>query len=604
MKTSRWNALKKSLVVISDQRSRTSPTMRCYCTLTRQDGVALVLALVAIMLLSMLGLYGAVGSQTDLRIANNDQLSKRVWDVADGGVRHGFRIFGQDSANAWSNGFSDELTNGGTGGSLGSAGGTVTTVEGQQYVFFPFGGTNSTDGYYIRAVDNFDDADQTTDKDQRVLIISRAQVGDAVKVVEALTNPPVSCALTANGDTLLSGNSASANVQVNTLDGNGACVHTNHDLKIQGSVSFPDGASATGAITACNGNPSLAGGGCEKAEAGTPWQYIPTINPGQWAQYVANLGIANPGGPYYILNSRNDLGNGGKITKGGKCQVTDPELVALIDPAQPSTCSPSDSPCGTAAAGTKLGQCAGGIVIAAGSPAPYAAEYNAIAGGGGGQGTINLGTTGVCKVKGLPAGIYYCDGKFDLIGSISGDVTLIARDSIEMQAQSDFVSYVPKTTSAYTNITNQTALNTEITAQGGIANYRTLMGNMPASYDLAAITNLGKKAYGALSNFSLISGQDIKMVGGTQITVQGIIFAHDEVYLSGNKDITGYIMAGSTKPTFPGDPHPPGAVAAGPGDGIEIDTLAGNVVLNFRPFDTLFPLGPPKMVAWHDNMPK
>jgi hypothetical protein len=87
------------------------------------------------------------------------------------------------------------------------------------------------------------------------------------------------------------------------------------------------------------------------------------------------------------------------------------------------------------------------------------------------------------------------------------------------------------------------------------------------------------------------------------ITVQGIMFAHDEVYLSGNKDITGFIYAGSGRPTYPGDPNPPVAVI-GPGDGIEIDTLAGNVVLNFRPFDTLFPLGPPTMIAWHDNMPK
>ena len=107
-----------------------------------------------------------------------------------------------------------------------------------------------------------------------------------------------------------------------------------------------------------------------------------------------------------------------------------------------------------------------------------------------------------------------------------------------------------------------------------------------------------------LSYFSLIAGKDIKMVGGTMITVMGIMFAHDEVYLSGNKDITGYIMAGSGKPTFPGDPHPPSAVVSGPGDGIEIDTLSGNVVLNYRPFDTIFPLGAPKMIAWHDNMPK
>jgi Tfp pilus assembly protein PilX len=144
--------------------------------LVQQNGIALVLALVSIVLMSILGLYGAIGSQTDLRISHNDQLAKRTWDVADGGVRHAFRILGQATADAWSNGFSDELSNGGVGGSLGSAGGTVTTIDGRQYVFFSFGGSNATDGYYVRAEDHFDDADQTTDKDQRIRIIARGQV--------------------------------------------------------------------------------------------------------------------------------------------------------------------------------------------------------------------------------------------------------------------------------------------------------------------------------------------------------------------------------------------------------------------------------------------
>ena len=106
-----------------------------------------------------------------------------------------------------------------------------------------------------------------------------------------------------------------------------------------------------------------------------------------------------------------------------------------------------------------------------------------------------------------------------------------------------------------------------------------------------------------LSNFSLVSGQDIKMTGGSQITILGIIFAHNEVYMSGNKNITGFVMAGAGKPTFPGDPHPPSLVGVS-GDSISIDTLSGNVVLNYRPFDTVFPLGAPAMIAWHDNMPK
>ena len=168
----------------------------------------------------------------------------------------------------------------------------------------------ATDGYYVRAEDNYDDEFQATDRDQRIRIIARGQVGDAVKVIEALTVPPVKCALTANGDTLLSGNSMSSNVQVNTLDGNGACVHTNENLKIQGSVNFPDGASASGSSHRLQRQPDywevVAVTQSKKTQ---PIQYIPTINPGQWAQYVANLGIANPAGPYYILHSRGSLPN-------------------------------------------------------------------------------------------------------------------------------------------------------------------------------------------------------------------------------------------------------------------------------------------------------
>jgi len=249
-----------------------------------------------------------------------------------------------------------------------------------------------------------------------------------------------------------------------------------------------------------------------------------------------------------------------------------------------------------------VGQCIDGIWIQ--NSGATATEYQSIAGGGGGQGTIDLGTDGVCKVKNLKDGIYYCDGKFDLTGPIDGNVTLISRDDIEMASQSSFVSYLPRTT-AETAITNQTALTAAITSAGSLANYRTQMGGLPASYNTNdKITDLGKYAYAMLSNFSLVAGKDIKMVGGTQVTVQGIIFAHDEVYLSGNKNITGYIMAGSGLPTFAGDPNPPSTTTSGPGDGIEIDTLSGNVVLNYRPFATNFPLGPPAMIAWHDNMPK
>ena len=166
-----------------------------------QRGMALVLTLVALVLFSTLGLFLAVNSQTESQIVGNEQSAKRAFDIANAGLSHTFRLIGDNSTTtAYRNGFDDELSEGGTGGALAATGTTVVTLDdGNRYRRFSFGG-----GYYnVRAVDNYDDNDQSTDSDQRIMIISRGQyttaTGTAEKVVQAIALPATPCALTMEG---------------------------------------------------------------------------------------------------------------------------------------------------------------------------------------------------------------------------------------------------------------------------------------------------------------------------------------------------------------------------------------------------------------------
>src|SRR5215468_4271419 len=86
---------------------------------TRQDGIALVMVLLIVMLISILSVFETLSGQSDLRIATNEQDAKRALDIAEAGVRHAIALLGSTgNPNAYQNGFVDELTNGGTGGAL------------------------------------------------------------------------------------------------------------------------------------------------------------------------------------------------------------------------------------------------------------------------------------------------------------------------------------------------------------------------------------------------------------------------------------------------------------------------------------------------------
>ena len=546
-----------------------------YSLATNQKGVAMIMALLAIAAIAMMGAFGAISAQSELQIAGNEQRSKRALGVSDAGVRHVLRILG-DPANplAYKNGFNDEFSNVGTGGVLGAAGAGLETIDGNQYVFFPFGGSG-TDGYLVRVVDNFDELtvnNPADDRDQSILLVSRGRAGGAEKVIQALATPPVECALTFGlASSTVGGSAASNDVQVNSNEGAGACVHGNGPVTISGNTTFPDGATASGSMTCQGSGPLISGGTCAaNAKGNEPLRNIIEANVGLMSQLVADLGNANANGPYYILHTRDSvLGAGlnlaGTVTRGGRC--------VQQDTAAPSVATPNTS---------QVGLCNGGVVVA--MPAGVTI--------GGGTCTFDQNT---------PAGIYYCDGNVGNSGQIPNGgpqraITFISRDHMSFSAQIDLRSFF--------NDANSEATSPQIVALANAAN-NIAAGAIPAPYagdstvlplPSVSLSTIGTTAAGRVKNIFLVSGADLSLTGSNQNMV-GIVLVHNEVNFSGSKTITGYVNAGDGLPTYTGDPHPQANIA----ENVPSNSVTGGLTVDFSNFSTLLPLGPPQLAAWNDD---
>lgn len=520
--------------------------------LHRQDGMALVLAIVLMLLVAILSVGGMATSQGELQIAANDQSAKRALAVADAGIRHAFRILGSSDANAYLNGFNDELANDGTGGALGAAaaGPPVTLDDGHQYLFFSFGG-GPNDGYYIRAVDNRDDADQTTDSDQKIILVARGRVGTAEKVIESLARPPVPCALlTGTRTTQVGGNASTDNLEVNTEDGTGACVHSNGPLSINGNPTFPDGATSANSAS-CVGSAQILDGGCEQIQAYQPVRAMPPIPIGDLGNWVAELGVkAQAAGlaashrRFYILDAQT-----GQVKQGGSCytETTGNEI---------------------SGAASNVGLCTGGVVVTA--PAGIGAV-------GGGE----------CVFSGVVApGIYYCTGRAENSGQVnSPGVTIIARDSISLGSQANLSPFNTNKTSP-TNYVRPEA--TAFTAA------------IDANVTLTAAEKTAfKNVFDKFKNLVLIAGQDLDLKGNNT-NIVGIVLIHNEVDMNGGKTITGYVVAADGLPTYPGDPHPP--TSSSLNADIPNNSVIGTNRIIFENFSTNIPEGAPAMASWNDDV--
>ena len=158
--------------------------------------MALVLVLLVIAVLSLLGMAGTRSAQTELQMGQKDLVGRQALSVAEAGINHAYSLISTNAASrpnppsacdtCW--GFDSELNSGGTGGALASLG-TTATLSGQSYRFRSFGG-GTADGYYVHAVDNYDETSGANnlgiDRDAKIYLVSRARVGSAERIVTAL----------------------------------------------------------------------------------------------------------------------------------------------------------------------------------------------------------------------------------------------------------------------------------------------------------------------------------------------------------------------------------------------------------------------------------
>src|SRR6266403_4888782 len=247
----------------------------------RQDGMALVLVLLVIAVLSLLGIAGTRSAQTELQMGGKELVGRQALSVAEAGINHAYSLVSADATLSYppsALGFAGELSNGGTGGALASLG-TTATLSGKSYRFRSFGG-GTADGYYVQAVDNYDETsganDPATDRDGKIYLVSRGHVGSAERIVTALVagNPIFPNAVFGNrsvkvgGGALVDGfdsrdgaySAAAAGSTSVGSDGDVNVGGTNTvvkgDVAASGTVSVGGGATVTGAHN--NGAPTVS----------------------------------------------------------------------------------------------------------------------------------------------------------------------------------------------------------------------------------------------------------------------------------------------------------------------------------------------------------
>src|SRR5205809_7923719 len=133
--------------------------------LRRQDGMALVLVLLVIAVLSLLGIAGTRSAQTELQMGGKELVGRQALSVAEAGINHAYSLVSADATVSYppaALGFAGELSNGGTGGALGSRG-TTATLSGTRYRARSFR-CATADGDYVQAADKCDDISRPTDR--------------------------------------------------------------------------------------------------------------------------------------------------------------------------------------------------------------------------------------------------------------------------------------------------------------------------------------------------------------------------------------------------------------------------------------------------------
>jgi len=240
----------------------------------RQHGMAMVLVLFVIAVLSLLGIAGTRSAQTELQMGDQEMLGRKALSAAEAGINHAYSLIsanltgrpGVPTACSTCWGFDSELSGGGTGGALTSIGSTAT-LNGVTYRFRAFGG-GSQDGYYVQAADNYDEqtgANNTSfDRDDRIYLVSHGRVGNAERVVTALLTGNSlfgGSAILARSSITLSGGSTTDSFDSRDGAYSAATALADGNVRANGSINMSGGstvingnATATGSVTGSGGS--------------------------------------------------------------------------------------------------------------------------------------------------------------------------------------------------------------------------------------------------------------------------------------------------------------------------------------------------------------
>lgn len=234
-------------------------------------GIALVKVMLFTAILLGLATFGAQSSRVETRIANNDLQMKQALTVAEAGIHEAYQRILADPTVGYDNELAGGGPTGGTGGGLAGLGSFQTRTENGVDVSYRFRqfGSVSSDGYFVRVDDNFDEAavfsNSGVDSDSRIWILSRGIVGSPAGPAERILRvglrqvPIFGDGL--HGDEFVRIRGGSEVDSYNSEDGpccpsprgeNGG-VSTNGNLTVDGSPTYVYGDAEAGGTVYLNG---------------------------------------------------------------------------------------------------------------------------------------------------------------------------------------------------------------------------------------------------------------------------------------------------------------------------------------------------------------
>lgn len=168
-----------------------------------QSGYALVFVLMLVLVSSILVQSQSTTARTDLKIAHNNELGVQAFALAEAGISHAYQILRESDDS-----FNTLLDNDGTGGDLATLGNAVE-LDGAGITFrhVNFGGLNSSDGYYVRLIDNNDEvpSNVAVDADNVVRLRSHGRIATAESIIEARLTKSTGYGLFAKTKLIMSG---------------------------------------------------------------------------------------------------------------------------------------------------------------------------------------------------------------------------------------------------------------------------------------------------------------------------------------------------------------------------------------------------------------